>query len=69
VKNPDHLSGLVITTHMHDDFKCLSPRDYIDTKSWLAYEKNPYSTSWGRSGSCHKEMSVGYDILPVITRL
>jgi hypothetical protein len=26
-KNPDYLSGLVITTHMHDDFESLSSRD------------------------------------------
>jgi hypothetical protein len=54
---------------MHDDFECPSPRDYVDTKSWLAYEQNPYSTHWVRSGSCHREMSLGYDILPAITRL
>jgi hypothetical protein len=29
---------------MHDDFECPSPRDYVDIKSWLAYEQNPYST-------------------------
>jgi hypothetical protein len=45
-KNLDYLSGLVITTHMHDNFECPSPRDYIDTKSWLAYEQNTYSTHW-----------------------
>jgi hypothetical protein len=44
VKNPNCLSGLVITTHTHDDFECLSPRDFVDTKSWLAYKRNPYST-------------------------
>jgi hypothetical protein len=44
VKNPNCLSGLVITTHTHDDFECLNPRDFVDTKSWLAYERNPYST-------------------------
>jgi hypothetical protein len=44
MKNPDCPSRLVIMTHMHDGFECLSPRDYVDTKSWLAYEKNPYST-------------------------
>jgi hypothetical protein len=44
VKNPDRSSGMVITTHMHDDFKCLSPRDYVDTKSCLDFEQNPYST-------------------------
>jgi hypothetical protein len=27
-------------THTHDDFKCLSLRDYVDTKSLLAYEQN-----------------------------
>jgi hypothetical protein len=37
-------SGLVFTIHMHDGFECMSPRDYIDTKSYLAYEQNPYST-------------------------
>jgi hypothetical protein len=37
VKNPDCPSGLVITTHTHDGFECPSPRDYVDTKSWLAY--------------------------------
>jgi hypothetical protein len=31
-------------THAHDGFKYLSPRDYVDTKSWLAYEQNPCST-------------------------
>jgi hypothetical protein len=61
--------SLVIMTHMHDDFGCLSPRDYVDTKSWLAYEQNPYSTHWVRSSSCHREMSLSYDILPVVTRL
>jgi hypothetical protein len=30
--------------------------------SWLAYEKNPYSTHWVRLGSCHRETSLGYDI-------
>jgi hypothetical protein len=29
---------------MHDGFKCLNLGDYVDTKSWLAYEQNPYST-------------------------
>jgi hypothetical protein len=27
------LPRLVDTTHTHDDFKCPSPRDYVDTKS------------------------------------
>jgi hypothetical protein len=45
MKNLDCLSGLVITTHMHNGFECLSLRDYVDTKSWLAYEQNPYSTN------------------------
>jgi hypothetical protein len=40
-KNPDYPSGLVIMTHTHDDFECPSLRDYVDTKSRLAYEKNP----------------------------
>jgi hypothetical protein len=31
-KNPDYLSGLVITTHAHDGFEYLSPRDYVDSK-------------------------------------
>jgi hypothetical protein len=61
--------SLVITTHTHDDFGCLSPRDYVDTKSWLTYEQNPYLTHWVRSSSCHREMSLSYDILPVVTRL
>jgi hypothetical protein len=52
----------VFTTHRHDDFECPSPRDYVDTKSCLAYEQNPYSTLWVRSGSCHRETSLGYDI-------
>jgi hypothetical protein len=43
-KNLDCPSGLVIMTHTHDDFECLSPRDNVDTKSCLAYEQNPYST-------------------------
>jgi hypothetical protein len=34
----------VIMTHTHDNFKCLSPRDYVDTKPLLAYEQNPYPT-------------------------
>jgi hypothetical protein len=38
------LRGLVITTHTQDNFKYPSSRDYIDTKSWLAYEHNPYAT-------------------------
>jgi hypothetical protein len=54
---------------MHDDFKCLSPRDYVDTKSWLAYEQNPCSTHWVRIGSCHRETSLSYDILSAITWL
>jgi hypothetical protein len=37
-KNPDYPSGLVITTHTHDDFEWPSLRHYVDTKSWLAYE-------------------------------
>jgi hypothetical protein len=56
-------------THRHDDFECLSLRDYVDTKSSLPYEQNPYSTHWVRSGSCHRETSLGYDTLPAITRL
>jgi hypothetical protein len=43
-------------------FECLSPRDYVDTKPWLAYEQNPYSTDWVRSGSFHRETSLHYDI-------
>jgi hypothetical protein len=31
-------------THTHDDFECLSLRDYADTKSYLAYEQTPYLT-------------------------
>jgi hypothetical protein len=69
VKNPDCPSGLVITTHMHDDFEYSSPRDYVDTKSWLAYKQNSYSTHRVRSGSCHRETYLGYDILLAITRL
>jgi hypothetical protein len=69
VRNPDYPSGLVIMTHSHDNFECLSPRDYVETKSWPAYEQNPYSTHWVRSGSCHRETSLGYDILPAITQL
>jgi hypothetical protein len=61
-ENPDCLSGLVFTTHTHDDFKCPSPKDYVDMKSWLAYEQNPYSTQWVVSSSCHRETSLGYDI-------
>jgi hypothetical protein len=69
MKNPDYPSGLVIMTHRHHDFECLSPRDYVDTKSWLAYEQNPYSTHWVRTGSCHGDTSLVYDILPPITQL
>jgi hypothetical protein len=60
---------LVITTHRHDDFECPSPRNYVDTESWLAYEQNPYLIHWVRSGSCHTKTSIGYDILSAITRL
>jgi hypothetical protein len=56
-------------THMHDGLECLSPTDYVDTKSWLAYEQNSYSTHSVRSGSCHRETSLGYDILTAMTRL
>jgi hypothetical protein len=42
VKNPDCPSGLVFMIHRHDDIECPSPRDYIDTKSRLTYEQNPY---------------------------
>jgi hypothetical protein len=59
----------VITTHTHDDFECPNRRYYVDTKSWLAYEQNPYSTYWVRSSSCHREISLGYDILTAITWL
>jgi hypothetical protein len=62
VKNPDCLSRLVFMTHRHDCSKCSSPRDYVDTKSWLAYEQNPYSIHWVRLDFCHKETSLGYDI-------
>jgi hypothetical protein len=62
VKNPDWPSGLVFMTHRHDGFECPTPRDYVDTKSWLAYEQNPYSTHCVRSGTCHREMSLVYDI-------
>jgi hypothetical protein len=48
-KSPDYQSGLVITTHAYNIFECASPRDYVDTKSWLAYEQNPYLTCWVRS--------------------
>jgi hypothetical protein len=44
-----NLAYPVITTHTHDNFKCLSPWDYVDIKSWLSYEQNPYSTRWVRS--------------------
>jgi hypothetical protein len=47
----------------------IESRDYVDTMSLLAYEQNPYLTNRVRSGSCHREMSLGYDILPAITRL
>jgi hypothetical protein len=43
-KSPDYPSGLVITTHTHENFECLSPKDYVDTKSLLAYEQNPFDT-------------------------
>jgi hypothetical protein len=59
----------VFTTHRHDDLECSSPRDYVDTKSRLAYEQNPYSINWVRSGSCHRETSPCYGILSAITRL
>jgi hypothetical protein len=68
-KNPDYPSGLVIMTHTHDDFECLSLRDYADTKSYLAYEQTPYLTHWVRSSFYHRKTSLGYDILPVSTRL
>jgi hypothetical protein len=54
---------------MHDDFECPSPRDYVDTKSCLAYEQNPYSTHWVRLGSCYRGTSLGYNILSTITWL
>jgi hypothetical protein len=41
-ENPNYLSCLVLATHMHDGFECPSPRDYVETKSGLAYEQNPY---------------------------
>jgi hypothetical protein len=44
MKNPNCPSGLVFMTHRHDDFVSLSPKDFVDTKSWLAYEQNPYLT-------------------------
>jgi hypothetical protein len=44
-----------------------NPRDYADTKSWLAYEQNPYSTHWVRSDSCHRKTSLAYNILSTIT--
>jgi hypothetical protein len=62
VKNLDCLSGLVFMTHRQDDFECPSSIDYIDTRSCLAYEQNSYSTHLVRSGSCHRETSLGYDI-------
>jgi hypothetical protein len=31
-ENPYYPSGLVLTTRMHDDFECPSPRDYVDIK-------------------------------------
>jgi hypothetical protein len=68
VKNPDYLSRLVIITHTQDDFECPSPRDYVDTKSCLAYEQNRYSTHWVMSGYCHRETPLGYNILPAITQ-
>jgi hypothetical protein len=46
-----------------------SPKDYVDTKSSLASEENPCSSQWVRSYSCHRETSLGYDILPTITWL
>jgi hypothetical protein len=62
VKNAECLSGLVFITHRHDGFKCPSPRDYVNIKSGLAYEENPYLTHRVRPGSCHWETSLGYDI-------
>jgi hypothetical protein len=68
-ENPDCPSELVIMTHTLDGFECPSSRDYVDTKSWLAYEQNPYSTHWVRLGSYHRETFISYDILPAISRL
>jgi hypothetical protein len=62
VKIPDCPSGLVFMTHRHEGFKCLSPRDNVDIESWRAHERNPYSTHEVRSDSCHREMSLDYDI-------
>jgi hypothetical protein len=62
VKNPDCLSRLLLSTHRHNSLKCQSPRDYVDTKSCLAYEQNPYLTHWVRLGSCHRETPLGYEI-------
>jgi hypothetical protein len=39
----------VLTTRTNDDFEYLSSRDYVDTKSGLAYEQNPYLTHGVRS--------------------
>jgi hypothetical protein len=61
-ENPDRLIKLVFMTHTHDDFECPSLRDYVASKSRLAYEQNSYSTHWVRLGSCRKETSLGYDI-------
>jgi hypothetical protein len=56
-------------THTQGGFKCPSPRDYVETKSCLPYEQNPYLTHWVRSGSFYREMSLGYEIWPTITWL
>jgi hypothetical protein len=34
----------VLMTHIDNGFDRPSPRDYVGTKSGLAYEQNPYST-------------------------
>jgi hypothetical protein len=50
---------------MHDDFECLSPRDYEDTMSWLAYEQNPYSTHGVRSKMLNRHVleSIGSQVM------
>jgi hypothetical protein len=59
----------VLTTHTHDDFEYPSLRDNIDTKSWIAYEQNPYQTHGIKSKKLnrHVHKSVGSQVMNLCT--
>jgi hypothetical protein len=56
-------------THTHGDFECLSIRDYVDTKSYLAYEQNPYPTHriWYKKSNKYVLESISNQVMKLRT--